>query len=160
MRATRPGDPPHRSRVVAACAVLLVLAHLLLAQLTLVLALLFLRAGRVTRWRLGWLAGPAVAGLVWALAVGPGRAAAGFTAGPAHVLGDLGRGAPGGGSRYLPARSRGPALAAATAAARSDRGGGRGGAGRLARRLRAVRRRFRRDVPVLSRRCGPRWPGR
>ena len=87
-----PASPARRSRVAAACAVLMVAAHLLLAQLTLVLALLFLLAGRVTRWRPGWLAGPAAVGLVWVLALGPGRAAAGFAAGPAQVLHYLGQG--------------------------------------------------------------------
>ena len=87
-----PASPPRRSRVAAACAVLLVAAHLLLAQLTLALALLFLLAGRATRWRLGWLAGPAAVGLVWVLALGPGRAAAGFAAGPAQVLDYLDQG--------------------------------------------------------------------
>ena len=77
---------------MAACAVLLLVAHLLLAQLTLVLALSFMLTGRVSRWRLGWLVAPAAAGLIWALALGPGRAAAGFAAGPAHVLDYLGRG--------------------------------------------------------------------
>ena len=75
---------------MAACAVLLLAAHLLLAQLTLVLALSFMLTGRVSRWRLGWLVGPAAAGLIWALALGPGRAAAGFAAGPVHVLDYLG----------------------------------------------------------------------
>ena len=87
-----PASPPRRSRVVAGCAVLLLVAHLLLAQLTLVLALLFVLVGWVSRWRLGWLAVPAAAGIVWALALGPGRAAAGFAAGPAHVLDYLGQG--------------------------------------------------------------------
>jgi hypothetical protein len=80
-----------RRRVTAGCAVLLLLAHLLLAQLTLGLAAAFTVTGRVSRWRLWWLTGPAAAGLIWALAIGPGLAAAGFAAGPAHVLGYLGR---------------------------------------------------------------------
>jgi hypothetical protein len=85
-------SPPRHRRFMAACAVLLLLAHLLLAQLTLVLALAFALTGRVSRWRLGWLIAPAAAGLVWALALGPGRAAAGFAAGPEHVLDYLGHG--------------------------------------------------------------------
>jgi hypothetical protein len=100
-----PADRTQRGRAVAACAVLALLAHLLLAQLTLVLTLLFIAAGRVTRWRLWWLAGPAAAGLVWALAVGPGRAAAGFTAGPAQLLeslGALGRGRLAAGASHPP----------------------------------------------------------
>jgi len=66
------------------------LAHLLLAQLTLVLAAVLYATGRVARWRLSWLAVPAGAGLLWMLAVGPPRAAAGLTAGPRHVLAYLG----------------------------------------------------------------------
>jgi hypothetical protein len=81
-----------RRRVMAGCAVLLLLAHLLLAQVTLGLAVAFAVTGRVSRWRLWWLTGPAAAGLIWALAIGPRPAAAGFAAGPAHVLGYLGRG--------------------------------------------------------------------
>ncbi len=80
-----------RRRVMAGCAVLLLLGHLLLAQLTLGLAVAFTVTGRVSRWRLWWLTGPAAAGLIWALAIGPGPAAAGFAAGPAHILGYLGR---------------------------------------------------------------------
>ena len=82
---TRPG------RVTAACAVLILLAHLLLAQLTLGFAVAFTVTSRVSRWRLWWLTGPAVAGLAWALAIGAGRAGAGFAAGPAQVLGYFGR---------------------------------------------------------------------
>jgi hypothetical protein len=87
-----PASPPRGSRVVAACAVVLLVVQLLFAQLTLVLALLFVLTGRVSRWRLGWLAAPAAVGVGWALALGPGRATAGFAAGPAHVLDYLGRG--------------------------------------------------------------------
>jgi hypothetical protein len=87
-----PLDLPHRREVVAACAVLLVIAHLLVAQLTLGLALAFTVVGSASRWRLWWLAGPAAAGLVWTLAVGPAQAAAGFAAGSAHVLDYLGHG--------------------------------------------------------------------
>jgi hypothetical protein len=81
-----PAELPRRRELVGVCAVAVVLAHLLLAQLTLVLAIGFALAGRATRWRLGWLLAPAVAGLAWALAAGPGHALAGFTAGPALVL--------------------------------------------------------------------------
>ncbi len=65
------------------------LAHLLLAQLTLLLAVALGLAGRAARWRPLWLARPAAAGLLWVLAIGPGRALAGLTAGPHQVLGWL-----------------------------------------------------------------------
>ena len=87
-----PAGLTQRRRVTAACAVLILLAHLLLAQLTLGLAVAFTVTGRVSRWRLWWLTVPAAAGLAWTLAIGAGRAGAGFAAGPAHVLGYLGRG--------------------------------------------------------------------
>jgi hypothetical protein len=76
--------------LMAALAVVVLLTHLLLAQLTLLLAVVFYLTGRVSRWRLPWLAVPAVAGLLWALAIGPARAVAGLTAGPRQVLGYLG----------------------------------------------------------------------
>ncbi len=91
-RQQTPAGRTPRGRVTAACAVLILLAHLLLAQLTLGLAVAFTVTGRVSRWRMWWLTGPALAGLAWALAIGAGRAGAGFAAGPAHVLGYLGRG--------------------------------------------------------------------
>jgi hypothetical protein len=71
-----PAGRTQRGRVTAGCAVLIVLAHLLLAQLTLGLAVAFTVTGRVTRWRLWWLTVPAAAGLAWALALGAGRAGA------------------------------------------------------------------------------------
>jgi hypothetical protein len=87
-----PIDLPHRREVMAACAVALVMAHLLFAQFTLALALVFTLVGRASRWRLWWLAGPALAGLAWTLTVGPSQAAAGFAAGSAHVVDYLGQG--------------------------------------------------------------------
>jgi hypothetical protein len=68
-------------------ALLTLAAHLLLAQLTLVLAAALQLTGRAARWRPLWLAAPASAGLVWALAIGPTAAWRGFTAGPRQVLG-------------------------------------------------------------------------
>jgi hypothetical protein len=81
-----PADLPRRREVVAACAVAIVVAHLLLAQLTLVLAVLFAIVGKASRWRLWWLLGPAAAGLAWTLALGPDKALAGFAAGPSGIL--------------------------------------------------------------------------
>jgi hypothetical protein len=79
---------------MAAFAVLVVLAHLLFAQLTFVLAVVFAAVSKTSRWRLWWLAVPAAAGLAWTLAIGPRAAAAGFAAGPAQVLAYLGGGHP------------------------------------------------------------------
>lgn len=85
-----PKQLPRRGEVTAAIAVVLLLAHLLFAQLTLVLAALFAGVGKVSRWRLSWLAAPAVAGAAWAFAIGPAVAEAGFAAGPRQILGYLG----------------------------------------------------------------------
>jgi len=70
--------------------VLAVLAHVLFAQLTIILAVVFYLITKVTRWRLSWLAVPAAAGLAWTAAVGPRAAAAGFAAGPAQIADYLG----------------------------------------------------------------------
>ena len=84
-----PAEFPRRGEVIAACAVLVLLGHLLFAQLTFILAAVFVSVSKVSRWRLWWLTVPAAAGLGWTLAIGPRAAAAGFTAGPAAILGYL-----------------------------------------------------------------------
>jgi hypothetical protein len=89
-----PTQLPRRGEVVAAFAVLVVLAHLLFAQLTFVLAVVFAAVSKTSRWRLWWLAVPAAAGLGWTLAIGPRAAAAGLAAGPAQILAYLGGGHP------------------------------------------------------------------
>ena len=89
-----PTQLPRRGEVVAAFAVLVLVAHLLLAQLTFLLAVVFTAVSKTTRWRLWWLAAPAAAGLAWTLAIGPRAAAAGFAAGPARILAYLGGGHP------------------------------------------------------------------
>jgi hypothetical protein len=85
-----PRGVPRRGEFLAASAVLVVLAHVLFAQLTLVIAVVLWLTTKITRWRLSWLAAPAAAGLVWTLAEGPRAAAAGFADGPAQVVGYLG----------------------------------------------------------------------
>jgi hypothetical protein len=80
-----PLDTPRRGEIVAASGVALLLAHLLFAQLTIVLAIALAAVGRVSRWRPQWLAVPAAAGLLWALAIGPAAALAGLSAGPRQV---------------------------------------------------------------------------
>src|ERR1700722_20027528 len=103
-RSLSPGDTPPRGELSAALAAAGLLAHLVLAQLTLLLTVALELTGRVARWRPLWLAGPAAAGFLWILAIGPGRAVAGFTAGPHQVLGCL-AGAAGQPARVLhPAR--------------------------------------------------------
>jgi hypothetical protein len=74
--------------------VLVLIAHILLAQLTFVLAVVFAAASKITRWRLWWLAVPVAAGLGWTLAIGPRAAAAGLAAGPAQILAYLSGGHP------------------------------------------------------------------
>jgi hypothetical protein len=80
-----PMDTPRRGEIVAASGVALLLAHLLFAQLTIVLAIALAAVSRVSRWRSQWLAVPAGAGLLWALAIGPAAALAGLLAGPRQV---------------------------------------------------------------------------
>jgi hypothetical protein len=80
-----PKDLPRRGEILAACMVAIVLAHVLFAQLTIVLAAVFALITVATRWRLSWLAVPVVIGAAWTLAVGPRAAAAGFADGPAQV---------------------------------------------------------------------------
>jgi hypothetical protein len=88
-----PRDLPRRGEVIAALTLLAFVAHLLFAQLTMLLAIAFQVMSRVSRWRPQWLAGPAATGLVWVLAIGPGTAWAGFTDGPRRVVGYLGQAA-------------------------------------------------------------------
>ena len=85
-----PRGLPRRDEILAVCVVLAVLAHLLFAQLTIILAAVFCLITKMTRWRLSWLAIPAAAGLAWIVAVGPRAAAAGFAAGPAQIVDYLG----------------------------------------------------------------------
>lgn len=85
-----PGEIPRRGEIIAACALLIAAVHVLFAQLTLILAVIFHVAGKATRWRPQWLAAPAAAGAVWILAIGPNRAVAGFTYGPGRIAAYLG----------------------------------------------------------------------
>ena len=84
-----PRGLPRRDEILAVCVVLAIGVHLLFAQLTFVVAVLFHLTTKVTRWRLTWLAIPVAAGLAWA-AAGPRAALAGYTAGAARVAGYLG----------------------------------------------------------------------
>lgn len=85
-----PQGLPRRGEILAACVVAAVLAHVLFAQLTIVVAALFSLTTRASRWRLSWLTVPAVIGAAWTLAVGPRAAAAGLADGPAQVAAYLG----------------------------------------------------------------------
>jgi hypothetical protein len=85
-----PKGVPRRGEILAACVVVAVLAHVLFAQLTIVLAAVFVLTTRVTRWRLSWLLVPVVIGVAWTLVAGPRAAAAGFADGPAQVAAYLG----------------------------------------------------------------------
>src|SRR5712671_1719935 len=85
-----PRGLPRRDEILAACVVLAVLAHVLFAQLTIILAALFYLITRITRWRLSWLAVPVLAGAAWTAAVGPRVAAAGFAEGSTQVVNYLG----------------------------------------------------------------------
>lgn len=95
-----PPGLPRRGEVLTVCAMAILIAHLLLAQLTFLLAVAFAVVSRVSRWRLWWLLAPAAAGLAWTLAIGPGTALAGFTAGPSGILWHLDGGRPAGETGY------------------------------------------------------------
>ena len=81
-----PLGTPRRSQLLAAVAVAAVVAGVLFAPLTLILAAAFDAVSKATRWRPLWLAAPAACGVVWALALGPGAAAAGLRRGPAAAV--------------------------------------------------------------------------
>ena len=85
-----PRGLPRRGEIIAACVVLVVLAHVLFAQLTIILAVVFYLVTKLTRWRVSWLSVPVVAAVAWTAAVGPRAAAAGFGDGPAQVARYLG----------------------------------------------------------------------
>jgi hypothetical protein len=87
MQTSLPRDTPHRNELFAAGAVLIVLLHMLFAQVTGIVAVCCHLTGRLTSWRPTWLFVPASAGLLWTLAVGPRPAVAGLLAAPAHILG-------------------------------------------------------------------------
>src|ERR1700760_3004611 len=84
-----PRGLPRRNEILAVCVVLVVLVHLLFAQLTIILAAVFYLVTKLTRWRLSWLAIPAAAGLAWT-ATGARAAVAGDTAGAARITAYLG----------------------------------------------------------------------
>ncbi len=67
-----PRDLPRRGEIIAALTALVLVGHLLFAQLTMLLAIAFHVISRASRWRPQWLAAPAATGLVWVLAIGPG----------------------------------------------------------------------------------------
>lgn len=84
-----PPGTPRRRELCAAVAVAAVVAGVLFAPLTLLLAVAFDVVSRAIRWRPLWLAVPVACGAVWALAIGPGAAAAGLRRGPAAAVNAL-----------------------------------------------------------------------
>src|SRR5215470_5099916 len=86
-----PPGTPRRGEILAAVAAATVVAGVLSAPLTLILAAAFDAVCRVTRWRPLWLWVPAACGIVWVLATGPRAAAAGFGRGPAATASALSR---------------------------------------------------------------------
>jgi hypothetical protein len=85
-----PLGTPRRREILAALTLLAALTSLLLAPVTLGLAVAFHAIGKITRWRPVWLAVPTACGVVWALAIGPAAALAGFLAAPRAVVALLG----------------------------------------------------------------------
>jgi len=86
-----PLGTPRRGEALAAVAVAAVVAGVLFAPLTLVLAAAFHAVSKISRWRPLWLCVPAACGIVWVLGAGPHHAAAGFGRGPAATMGVLPR---------------------------------------------------------------------
>jgi hypothetical protein len=84
-----PKTTPRRAEFVAVLCVCALAAHLVFAQLTIVVAVALFAITKVTRWRPLWLAIPAAAGVIWALAIGPASAVDGLLAGPRQVVGYL-----------------------------------------------------------------------
>jgi hypothetical protein len=81
---SRLGDPAgsfRRGELAAALATAAIAGQLLFAQVTLLAAVALVAVGRLSRWRPHWLAGPALASLIWLLTVGVAGAAAGLDEG-------------------------------------------------------------------------------
>lgn len=81
-----PKTIPRRAELIAIGGVLVIVAHVLFAQLTIVLAIVFHAVTKISRWRPHWLALPAAVGLLWALAIGPATAVTGLLAGPRKIV--------------------------------------------------------------------------
>jgi hypothetical protein len=81
-----PAAITRRGELAAALGSAVVLAQLILAQVTLLVTIVLAVVGRVARWRPAWLTAPALAGLAWTLALGVRPALAGFAAGPRLVV--------------------------------------------------------------------------
>ena len=81
-----PLGTPRRGELLAAAAVAVVVAGVLFAPLTVILAAAFDAVSKASRWRPRWLAVPAACGLIWALAIGPDAAAAALRRGAAATV--------------------------------------------------------------------------
>src|SRR6266700_62628 len=85
-----PKTTPRRAELVAVLGVVALVAHLVFAQLTILVAMVLFAITKVTRWRPQWLAIPAAAGVIWALAIGPAsgpaNAVTGLLAGPRQIV--------------------------------------------------------------------------
>ena len=103
-----PLGTPRRGELLAAVAVAAVVAGVLFAPLTLILAAAFDAVSKASRWRPLWLAVPAACGVIWMLAIGPGEAVAGLRRGPAAAVSAMATG-PAAVSRLPAAVSRLPA---------------------------------------------------
>ena len=84
-----PPGTPRRREILAALSLLVVVAGLLFAQVTLGLTIAFHAISKISRWSPAWLAAPAACGLVWVLAIGPAEALAGFSAAPRVAMATL-----------------------------------------------------------------------
>jgi hypothetical protein len=88
-RQLASGDLTPRSDLTAGLAVIAVIGQLLVAPLTLGLAVILLAIGGISRWRPLWLVLPAAAGLGWLLVIGVRTGLTGYLAGGTQLLGHL-----------------------------------------------------------------------
>jgi hypothetical protein len=84
-----PPGLPRRRELLAALATGALLGQLVLAPLTLLIAVAVWAAGRIGRWHASWLAIPAGLGAGWTLLAGPARAAAAYASLPGQLAGLL-----------------------------------------------------------------------
>lgn len=87
MRASRlaPGSA-RAGHLVAVVVIAAIVVQLAVAQITLALAIAFVATAALSRWRPSWLFSPALVGLVWATAMGAGRAWNGYLSGVSRLV--------------------------------------------------------------------------
>ncbi|MQA86109.1 MAG: hypothetical protein GEV03_16130 [Streptosporangiales bacterium] len=85
-----PKDMPRRREIVGGLYLVLLVVHVLFAQVVALVAVALVAVTRAARFRRGWLAFPFAVGVLWVLAAGPAQAAEAYLTGPRQLLGYLG----------------------------------------------------------------------